>query len=445
MIYRFLNKIKEEYRSYSKWEKVFILCMMVCNFAITGEAAVTRATSNSVFIAAYTVKSFPIAWIALVPLNLLIVSLYNRFLPTIGVVWMLLTSLAISTCMNLFSAFYLGHFQALPFILYLWKDIFIILMFQQLWSVIHSTINISRARYLYGIFFGMGGLGSIAGSMIPGFFAMNLGSAKLLLTTIPFYVVVGYFYYFAIKTREYIPFSQDISLSNKRSTDVAGGLKLIQGSKLLQFILLLVIFMQVSATILDYQFARILEAEIPHMDKRTEFIGRFFGLVNTVNIFLQFLGSFVLLKLIGLRYSHFMVPFILLCNCLGYIFRSGFGMMAITFASIKSLDYSIFGIIKEMLYIPLNVDEKFKGKAIIDVFAYRTSKACASFFILAIQVIAPLWLDTSLSWTLVCIFALWIFAIFSMFKFYYYEVDKQPQAALEIVKPITSTPAVEAD
>lgn len=426
MIFKILERIKREYLSYSKWEKLFIFCMMVCSFAITAEAAVTRATSNSVFIAAYTVKFFPIAWLALVPLNLVVVGLYNRFLPTIGCIWMLLASLSIAVCVNLFSAFYLDKIHALPLILYLWKDVFIILMFQQLWSVIHATVNISRARYLYGIFFGMGGLGSIAGSTIPGFFAMSVGSARLLLTTIPFYILVGYFYYFAIKTRQNIPTSQDISLSSKKSTDVAGGLKLIYGSKFLKFILLLVIFMQVSATILDYQFARILELEIPHTDQRTAFIGRFFGLVNTVNVFLQFLGSFVLLKLIGLKYSHFMVPFILLCNCIGYIIRPSFGMIAITFASVKSLDYSIFGIIKEMLYIPLKVDEKFKAKAIIDVFAYRTSKACASFFILMIQIIAPLALDRYMSWSLVWIFVAWISVIFAMFKYYYQEVEKQP-------------------
>lgn len=426
MISKALEKARREYRSYSKWEKLFILCMMLCSFAITAEAAITRATSNSVFIAAYTVKFFPVAWLGLVPLNIAVVSFYNRYLPSFGCIRMLLLSLFIATGMNVFSAFFLDKIYVLPFLLYLWKDIFIILMFQQIWSVIHATVNISRAKYLYGIFFGMGGIGSIAGSMIPGFLAMAWGSELLLLTTIPFYVLVGYFYYQAVKTREKIPTSQDISMSSKKSTDVKGGMKLIATSKFLQFILLLVVFMQVSATIFDYQFSRMLEYEIPHTDMRTEFIGRFFGIVNTVNIFLQFLGSFILLKLIGLKYSHFLVPFILLCNSLGFIFRSTFSMMAIAFASVKCLDYSIFGIIKELLYIPLKVDEKFKAKAIIDVFIYRTSKAFASLFILVIQIIAPLALNHLLSWTLVWIFVLWIVVVLTMFKYYYQEVEKQP-------------------
>jgi ATP/ADP translocase len=72
------------------------------------------------------------------------------------------------------------------------------------------------------------------------------------------------------------------------------------------------------------------------------------------------------------------------------------------------------------------VDEKFKAKAIIDVFAYRTSKACASFFILMVQIIAPFALDQCMSWSLIWIFIIWIGVIFAMFKYYYQEVEKQP-------------------
>ena len=41
-------------------------------------------------------------------------------------------------------------------------------------------------------------------------------------------------------------------------------------------------------------------------------------------------------------------------------------------------DKDVFNILKEMLYVPLKTDEKFKAKAIIDIFAYRSAKAFAS-------------------------------------------------------------------
>lgn len=420
-----IQKIRKEYASYSKPEIIFILCMMICSFAITAEAAITRSVSVSVFISAYSASFLPYVWAASVPLNFAIVAFYNHYLPSIGCIKMLGLSLVISTFINIVSAFLLSNLSLLPFMLYIWKDIFIILMFQQLWSVIHATINISRAKYLYGIFFGLGGIGSVVGSIIPGFLAVTLGSEKLLLTTIPFYAIIFLFYFIALRDRKEIPTAQNLSSISKKSTDALGGLKIIRASTLLKFILLLVLSMQIASTILDFQFSSMVETQFHIQDIRTQFFGRFFGMVNTVNIFLQFFGSLLLLQWIGLQNSHLLVPIFLAINSMFFLFFPTFPMVCFQFASIKAMDYSIFGIIKEMLYVPLKIDEKFKAKAIIDVFAYRTSKAIATFAILILQFVPIFSLNSLLSIAALSIFFIWLFGIIFLFKHYHKEVKNQ--------------------
>jgi ATP/ADP translocase len=80
-----------------------------------------------------------------------------------------------------------------------------------------------------------------------------------------------------------------------------------------------------------------------------------------------------------------------------------------------------------MLYIPLNVDEKFKAKAIIDVFAYRTAKACASLIILGLSCITLIELNLLLSWGVVVIFLMWAIAVLMLFKHYYEKVENHPK------------------
>ena len=424
MIQSVFRKFKSEIDSYSRSEIIFIFLMMAASFLITAEAGITRASANSVFLTAYSAKFFPTAWLASVPLNFIIVSFYNRFIHKFGCIKMMTISIGSAICMNTISAFYLDTVPGLPFVLYLWKDIFIILTFQQLWSVIHATVNISKAKYLYGIFFGMGGLGSVFGSLFPSFLAVSLGTEKLLLTTIPFYLLILATYYSALKRRESIATKQDIRATSMESTDILSGFKLIQKSKFLVFILALVTFMQVSATILDYQFNTILEKAFTVQDLRTQFLGRFFGIINSINVVLQFIGSFVLVRLVGLKWTHFCVPFYLGINALGFLFFPTFKMMSLSFGSIKAMDYSIFGIIKEMLYIPLKVEEKFKAKAVIDVFAYRTSKALASLVIIALQSISWIAMPTLLSWSVLVIFSAWMLTIITMFKYYDFEVER---------------------
>ena len=421
MLQKNAKNLSEEYNSYSKAEKWFILCMMVCGFCITAEAAITRASANSIFLSAYTAKFFPVAWLVSVVLNFAIVPFFYRFLPRLGCVRMLCLSVMTALSINSFCALYLKSIHALPFFLYLWKDIFIILMFQQLWSVIHATINSSRAKYLYGIIFGMGGLGSVAGSFITSAFAVSLGSERLLLATIPFYFFTAAAYILAFKARDLIPEKQNITRMSVDSTDVLGGMKLIHKSKFLIFILSIVLSMQVTSTILDYQFSSYLEQAIVIQDLRTAFLGKFFGIVNTVNIALQFFGGYVLVRLLGLERSHLFIPIVLSLFAVGFIAFPTFPFICLYFAHIKAFDYSLFGIIKEMLYIPLKVEEKFKAKAIIDVFVYRTAKACASLIILALSSLSLLSLNTLLSYAVFFIFLFWMMAVLFLFKYYHKE------------------------
>ncbi len=425
MIKNIFTRISTEYKSYSSPEKGFIYMMMLISFFITAEAAITRATSNSAFISMYGVGYFPIVWLVSVPINSLIVTFYNRYLPRIGCVTMMFISLLLAIIVNTISAFYLKEVIQLPFILYLWKDIFIILMFQQIWSVIHATVNVKRAKYLYGLLFGMGGLGSIAGSLVPTKLAMILGSDRLLLTTLIPYCIVGVCFFFAMAERKKIKGAEAINFKKEEAVGISGGLQLIRTSPLLQLILVLIICMQMSATMLDFQFNSYLQSTIVNMDQRTAFLGKFFGYVNLINVFLQFLGTFGLVRWLGLKKAHLFVPFVLILNLTGFILFPSFIAMSLCFGAVKALDYSIFGIIKEQLYIPLDVNEKFKAKAIIDVFAYRSSKALASLFILGLSSIFTRRLDYYMSWGVLAITIVWALSIALLFKHYTLRVSKK--------------------
>jgi|GEM_PF-354511 len=421
----FLKKILKEYRSYSRAEKIFIICMMLCSFAITAEAAITRSVSASVFLGVYGPKILPYAWLVSLPLNFAVVLLYNRYIPRLGPKKMMGLVVGSAIIFIFYCAFNLKGGKTLPFILYLWKDIFIIFMFHKLWSVINSTVQLSKAKYIYGFFYGLGGLGSVLGSMVPSFFATTFGTEKLLLAALPFYFITYFAYAMAIRSRKNIKDSQDISM-NMKTGNMGHGLTLIKNSKLLRFILLIVLGIQVSSTILDYQFSIYLKETFPVLDLRTEFMGRLFGFVNTINVFLQFFGSIFLLKVIGIRATHLMIPLLLMSNAFMFLIYPRFNIICAGFGTIKSLDYSIFGIAKEMLYIPLSVEEKFQAKAIIDVFAYRSSKTIVSLLILTLTYFYGENIIQLLSISVILVFAIWIYSVLSMKEYFSTIENKKP-------------------
>ncbi len=383
---------------------------MLCGFFITAEYAITKPTSNSIFLAHYSVELYPYAWLLTVPLNLVVVTFYNRFLSKLGCFKIFLCTVCLTMGINVFSGTFVQRFPPLAFFLYVWKDIYVLLMFQQLWSVIHTKTEIAKAKYLYGILFGVSGTGAIFGSVVPSFFAVKMGSEHLLYMTIPLYLFFIWTYHQMLK-RSGIEGENHMQIRKAK-----GGFTLIRSSFILKFILLIVILMQLSTTIMDYQFNHFLQQKFPMQDLRTQFYGRLWGAINTCKLCLQFFATFLLVQFLGLRKSHFVVPGILLGNVALTLLAPSFSVITYGFSVIKTFDYSIFNILKEMLYVPLKIDEKFKAKAIIDVFAYRSAKAFASLFVIGLGILSPGKLPYAYSWGPFTLFIVWIGAVFFYFQ-----------------------------
>jgi len=400
-------------------DRLFILSAMICGFLISAEYSIIRPVSNSIFISAYSTLWFPYAWLATVPLNVVLVALYNKYLPRLGSFRVYLLIASMITSFSLLCSCCIKDSLVLPFLFYIWKEVYILLMFQQLWSIIHATISFKKAKYLYGILFGVGALGSVCGSMLPSFFAVKVGSQTLLLATPIIYSLLTLSFslllYASRKGRDiHIPEEE------KRSSWSAlkHGFDLIQKSPFLPFILGIVTLMQVSSSLIDFQFNHFLEKLGLTTDLRTEYTARVLGIVHLTTLVLQFFGSFLLVHFLGFKRSHLLIPMVLCINAIGLLFFPVFTMVSFSYITVKCFDFSLFGVIKEMLYVPLQRDEQFRAKAIIDVLAYRSSKAIASLLILMLQVWVGMRLHFILGSVAIAILLFWCYVVTKMFKVY---------------------------
>lgn len=428
-MFRLWNELILFYGRLDRAHKLFIFYTMLLSFFITGEACITKAVSISFFLNDHGANNQPLAWLCTIPAGLLTVWIYNHFLFRIGPLKMLWISTLIGSVVNMIAALFVADIPSISFALYVWKDLYIMLMFQQLWALIHATIDFGKAKLLYGVIFGVGGLGSVVASGILGSCAVAYGSDWILFCTIPILFLIAIGYHFALKVREGIEGIQDIRPAPK---DLEGGWALIFKSPLLKMILCIVAGMQIIATLLDFNFSAMIKAEIPHIDERTRFLGLFFATVNGGSLILQFIGAFLFVKLMGLRGSHLFVPGFLSFLLLTLFVTPFFPVMLVTFAGLKAMDYSIFAIIKEMLYIPLKVEEKFKAKAIIDVFIYRSSKAFASLLILGMLALFEGDLFHIVTLTALILSCLWFLYLILRFHKVYIETDMRPGYGTEI-------------
>ncbi len=407
------RKFKDEILQLTKSQRIFIFCAMICGFCITADYGVVRPVSNSIFLTQHGTDLFPYAWLAIVPLNFLLVELYNRYLSRLGVQRMFLAIVLVVAFVNTFCAITMTKLPFVAFFFYVWKEIYIMLLFQQLWSVVHSTIQMGQAKFLYGLIFAFGGLGGIFGSILPGFFAVSMGSPNLIFASLPLLTTLTFAFIYMLRRSSV---NEEKSTTQKPIGNFMQGVTAIRNSKYLSFILFIVILMQVVTTLVYYQFNSMLETTIPEQDLRTEYSGRIFGIVNIMTVIFQLFGSFLFLQFFGLKRSHLLLPLILCFNALGSLVIPSFAMISVAFITIKAFDFSLFGILKEMLYIPLKQEEKFQAKSIIDVFAYRSSKALASGLILLLQWLGFVKMIDCMTWGSLFLLIVWAFVVYKMFQ-----------------------------
>lgn len=407
-----MGKVMELWLAFSTKEKIFLLLAMACGFLISADYAIIRPASQSIFVHFFGSKMLPYVWICSIPFNLLIVSLYNYFLPKWGCFrFFLLSSILIATG-NGVAGYFIGKVPAVSFSFYIWKEVYVLLMFQQVWAVIHATISLEKAKYLYGVLFGFGALGGFLGSLVPGFLAVWMGSESLLFFTAPLYLFLIVTYFGLIK---YSGVKENVSSTGTKSfSSLAQGVRLITSSFVLKAILGMAVCMQITATLTDFQFQSLLEKGFPDKDLRTQCVGQLVSIGNVLTMGLQFFGTFLCIRLLGLQRSHFLVPAILGVCALIFLFSSSFTVMATFFVTLKALEFSLFTVIKEMLYIPLRLEEKFQAKAIIDVFMGRFAKIGASLVILGSQFLFPSYIGSLISWLSLGIFLLWCLLVASL-------------------------------
>lgn len=363
-------------------EKFFLFCVMLSVFCINCEYGMTRPASNGLLLTYFSAEMIPWIWLATVPLNLLVIMLYNRFLGKVGPIKMLGLVAATTILINGVTPFLMLHFPAWILFQFAWKDIYILLMFKQVWSLIHSSSIAPKAKFWYGIIYSMGTLGAVFGSLVPSFLAVKLGSSQLLFLTLPMYLILFLSYRKAALLQQ----PSSISLKEVRDpTRLSEGFSIIRKSPFLTAILLLVLLMQMSVGLIEFQFNGFLERTIQELDLRTQYIGRIGSLINIASGLLQLIGAGAMVHFLGVRNSHLAIPLMLLGNLVMLFFFPSFALLSFAFLFTKAVDFSLFGVLREMLYIPLKTEEKFQAKAVIDVFVHRSAKAVIALGILALN------------------------------------------------------------
>ena len=340
---------------------------------------ILRSSANTLFVQAYGKQGLPWALgLTLIGVTLL-TYLYGRLLSWLGPRHTLqaTTLLAIVTMLGSYAAISAGSKPA-RVVLFIFKESYVVLPIEQIWSYIDSTLEPQAARRLNGPICGMAGIGAVLGGLFLGKWSQSMGTLHTLLwaaaatlLTLPFLQVL------------FARFGAPSEGKKKQGGHLA--LHLFRRERVLLLLIALIASTQVASTILEIAFKSALQDYLPDPDKQNAFSGNYYALINGAAMLFQFVLAPLLLSLFPGRVIHLLVP-ILNLGALGYmLIAPPLWGSAVAYGTFKTLDYSLFRAAKELLYGPLPFDARYRAKEVIDVLGNRVSKGAASLGVTLLQ------------------------------------------------------------
>ncbi|MBT4160179.1 MAG: hypothetical protein HOC70_13415 [Gammaproteobacteria bacterium] len=364
---------KSEYR-------VAALMAMAAMFTLAGYEFI-RSSSTVLFKNAYGAENLPLIMAAMPVVVFAGVALYGWVLSQLGPRRTLLVT-ALGSAMVILACYLvlLTGSKSITPVLFLFKEFYIVLLIEQYWSYINSSLHQDTARKINGPITGIAGIGGAIGGWLVGSSAELVGTETLVLCAAIALLPAAW-----LSNRTYQAFGEPEAPPQEKSHGHLA-LSVFRENPVLISLIAIVLSSQVIAAVLDFKFQALLSLEfVGRQDEETAFQGWFWGTLNTSVLVLQFIVAPIVLTFLPNRLVHLMMPAIHLVAISLAVYEPTVLTVGTAFFLFKAFDYSVFRAAKEVLYIPLGFDARYRAKEVIDVFGYRAGKGGSSMVIVMLQ------------------------------------------------------------
>jgi ATP:ADP antiporter, AAA family len=265
---------------------------------------------------------------------------------------------------------------------FIWTSVYNLFVVSVFWSFMADLYTNAQAKRLFGFVAAGGSAGALAGPVLAATLARPLGTAALLLVSAAFLGVA------VLCIKRLLAWSADqggSAADERRGAEarplgggVVAAIPLVLRSPYLLGIAVFMLLFTTASTVLYFQQAQIVRDAFASSAERTSVFAAVDFAVNALTITIQVFLTGRLVRALGVAATLALVPVLL-----------GLGFVAIGFAPVLAVvvaiqivrragDYAITRPAREMLYVVLGREEKYKAKNFIDTVVYRGGDAVSA-------------------------------------------------------------------
>ena len=274
------------------------------------------------------------------------------------------------------------HHAYIARIFFIWASVYNLFIVSVFWSFMADSFSTEQARRLFGIIAAGGTAGALTGPALTAVLVMVVGPTNLLLISATFLLIaVGCINRIiawnkskksdALQKGDAAAVSPDGGLNQTIGGSIFAGIRRVFRSSYLLGICLLMLLFTTLSTFLYFQQAQIISDSFQNPTDRTAIFAGMDFAVNALTLTTKiFLTSRIISKL-GLSWTLALVPIFLGFGFLALGWMPTLGVLVAVQIMRRAGNYAIMRPAREMLYVVLDKEEKYKAKNFIDTVVYR--------------------------------------------------------------------------
>jgi AAA family ATP:ADP antiporter len=273
---------------------------------------------------------------------------------------------------------------------FIWASVFNLFIVTVFWSFMADIFSNDQAKRLFGVIAAGGTAGALAGPALTAALVRPLGPTNLLLFSAGFLAWAVLCIHRLAAWRRSLPKPPGAGREAPDADAALGGgilagVRLVFQSPYLIGICLLMLLFTSLATFLYFQQAQIVRDHFSDATQRTALFAAMDFAVNALTLATQVFLTGRIVGRWGLGWTLAAVPLLLVFGFLALGLLSTLWVVVVVQVLRRAGNYAVMRPGREMLYVVLTKEEKYKAKNFIDTVVYRGGDAVSAWIYAGMQ------------------------------------------------------------
>jgi ATP/ADP translocase/CRP-like cAMP-binding protein/HEAT repeat protein len=261
-----------------------------------------------------------------------------------------------------------------------------VLLISQFWTLANDIYDPRQAKRIFGFIGGGSSLGGATGAALTAYLVETIGAKNMLLVSAAIMAVCVGIVMFVLRRERAAGTSDAAKTGEEEGTGAGEAIALLKSSRHLQVIAMVIAFAAIGAAIIEQQL-NMAAAEAKgatNSDAIAAFLAQVTVYLSLIGFVIQVGLTSRIHRVLGIGFALLILPFSLGTTAVIMLFNRALWAPGLARVLDTSLRYTVDKTSREVLFLPLPSELKYRAKPFIDVTMDRFAKGMGALMILVL-------------------------------------------------------------